>query len=264
MKPKGIPFTLYLRLDSAFISSAIYFFVHKTKINEVYYMNGTLYGVGVGPGDKKLLTLLAVETLQNADKIIVPDTGGEKTALKIVEDYIKDKEKILCHMPMTRDEEKLEIAHKQATDLICEQLDQGYDLAFITLGDPTVYSTYMYIHRLVLERGYTVEIINGIPSFCAVAGKLNISLCDRNEALHIIPASYENTEKMLDLDGNKVLMKSGKQLYSVLQTLSEKNMLENAQMVECCYMENEKIYKDLNEVSDSSYFSVIIVKENNL
>lgn len=225
-------------------------------------MRGTLYGVGVGPGDKKLLTLMAVETLQNADKIIVPDMGGEKTALKIVEDYIQEKEKVFCHLPMTRNEEALAKAHKIACDIICEELENGYNLAFITLGDPTIYSTYMYLHRMVLERGYQATIINGIPSFCAVAARLNISLCDREEALHIIPASYENTEALLGLDGNKVLMKSGKQLGPVIELLKEKELIQHAKMVECCCMDTEKIYTNLEEVEESSYFSVVIVREN--
>lgn len=225
-------------------------------------MDGMLYGVGVGPGDKKLLTLLAVETLQKVDKIIVPDMGGEKSAFKIVEDYIQDKEKVFCHLPMTRNEVELANAHRKACDTICEELEKGYNLAFITLGDPTIYSTYIYIHRLVLERGYHATIINGIPSFCAVAGKLNISLCDRSEALHIIPASYENTEELLNLDGNKVLMKSGKQLTQVIELLKQKEMIDKAQMVECCYMEKEKIYEKIDEVTESSYFTVVVVKEN--
>lgn len=83
-------------------------------------MSGILYGVGVGPGDKKLLTLLAVETLQQVDKIIVPDMGGEKSALKIVADYIEGKEKVFCHLPMTRDEGILAEAHEKACDIICE------------------------------------------------------------------------------------------------------------------------------------------------
>ncbi len=224
-------------------------------------MKGKLFGVGVGPGDKRLLTLMAVDTIKSADKIIVPDTGGEKTALKIVEDYIKDKEKLFCRLPMTRDEDLLKKAHNEAADIICKELDNGVNLAFITLGDPTVYSTYMYIHRIVLSRGYDVEIINGITSFCAVAAKLNMSLCDKNEALHIIPASYPNTDKLLDLDGNKVLMKSGKGISEVVKMLKEKDMIDKAKMVECCYMENEKIYHNLEDLETSSYFSVIVVKE---
>lgn len=224
-------------------------------------MQGVLYGVGVGPGDPKLLTLLAVETLQQVDRVIVPDMGGEKTALAIVAEYIKDKPKLLCHLPMTRDEAALAAAHEAAAALICKALAEGQNLAFITLGDPTVYSTYIYLHRLVLAKGFEAKIINGVPSFCAVAAKLNISLCDKAEALHIIPASYSNTQEMLALDGNKVLMKSGKQLGEVIAMLQEQDLIAHAKMVERCGMEGETIYQDLSQVTDSSYFSVVVVKE---
>jgi len=224
-------------------------------------MIGTLYGVGVGPGDEKLLTLLAVETLEKADRIVVPDTGGEKTAFKIAEKYIRDKALIYCKMPMTRDAALLKESHRICADVICSELDKGLDVAFITLGDPTIYSTYMYIHRRVMEKGYAVQIISGIPSFCAAAAKLNISLCDGKDALHIIPASYEDVDELLSLKGNKVLMKSGKSVLEVKRKLKRLNLLDKSQMVECCFMENEKIYRDMNDVNEcSNYFSVIIVK----
>ncbi len=225
-------------------------------------MRGKLYGVGVGPGDEKLLTILAVETLRSADKIVVPDTGGEKTALKIVQNYIQDKEILYCEMPMTRDEKILQESRQKAVDQICSELAKGNNLAFITLGDPTIYSTYMYLHRLVLEKDYQASIVNGIPSFCAAAARLNISLCDKDEILSIIPSSYENLDKSLEYEGNKVLMKSGKSIMEVKEKLRSKNLLEQSKMVECCFMENEKIYENLEEVTEnSSYFSVIIVKE---
>lgn len=224
-------------------------------------MKGILYGVGVGPGDKKLLTLQAVETLKNADLIAVPDTGGEKTALKIIEEYIAEKELIYCSLPMTRDAELLRQSHEKCADDICALLDKGLNIAFITLGDPTVYSTYMYIHRIVAKKGYQTEIVNGIPSFCAAAGRLGISLCDGKEALHIIPASYEGNDGLLRLKGNKVLMKSGKSIFKIKEKLAQHRLLANAKMVECCYMENEKIYDSLQDMDEeSSYFSVIIVK----
>jgi precorrin-2/cobalt-factor-2 C20-methyltransferase len=224
-------------------------------------LKGTLYGVGVGPGDKKLLTLLAVETLHKADIIAVPDTGGEKTALNIVGEYISGKKIMYCSMPMTRDTAILRESHKACVELICAELEKGLNLAFITLGDPTIYSTYMYVHRLVVEKGYSAEIVNGIPSFCAAAAKLGISLCNGKEALHIVPASYEGADELLRLNGSKVLMKSGKGILNIKQKLEKHNLLDNSKMVECCFMENEKIYnslRDLNE--DSSYFSIIIVK----
>ena len=90
---------------------------------------------------------------------------------------------------------------------IMKKLDEGKDVAYLTLGDPTIYSTYIYIQRIIKESGYEAEIINGIPSFCAVAAKLGDSLADRSEQLHIIPSSYD-IEEALELPGNKILMKA--------------------------------------------------------
>ncbi|MEN8904346.1 MAG: precorrin-2 C(20)-methyltransferase [Clostridiales bacterium] len=225
-------------------------------------MKGILYGVGVGPGDKKLLTLMAVETLKDVDIIVVPDTGGNKNTLKIVNEYIIDKDVIYCSMPMTREESLLKESRRECADLICAELEKGLNLAFITLGDPTIYSTYMYVHRLVISKGYFAKIINGVPSFCAAAAKLGISLCDGKESLHIIPASYEGVDEFLDIDGNMVLMKSGKSILKIKEKLTQHNLLNNASMAECCFMENEKLYDDLSELNEeSSYFSVIIVKK---
>lgn len=225
-------------------------------------MNGVLYGVGVGPGDPKLLTLQAVEVLQKCSVIAVPDTDGEKTAMKIVKQYILGKEILYCPMPMSRDLEFVASSHQKSCDMLETELLKGKDIAFITLGDPTIYSTYMYIHQMMTEKGYSTKIISGITSFCAAAAALNTSLCDRGEALHIIPASYTDAEKLLMSEGNKILMKSGKKISEVKETLKRLNLYKRSQMVECCSMENERIYRNLDQVSDdSSYFSIILVKD---
>lgn len=225
-------------------------------------MKGILYGVGVGPGDPKLLTLLAIETIQSVDLVAIPDTNGENTALRIVKDYIKDKELMLCPMPMSRDMETVEKGHRTSCGMLEGELSKGRNIAFITLGDPTVYSTYMYINRIICEKGYTTRIIPGITSFCAAACALNTALCEREETLHIIPASYGITDDILALEGTKVLMKSGRNMAAIKEKLKEMKLYHRAQMVECCSMENEKVYRSLEEVSEaSSYFSTIIVKD---
>lgn len=224
-------------------------------------MKGILYGVGVGPGDPELLTVKAVKTLQKVQWIAVPDTGGEKSALSIAAPYIEGKPQIFCPMPMTRDKEALRKAHEESALLITEKLDIGEDVAFITLGDPSVYSTYMYLHRLIREAGFDAQMVPGIPSFCAAAAALNISLCDGGEPLHILPASYEGTEELLQLEGNKVLMKSGRSLGKVKKNLQKMGLQGRVQMAECCSMENERLYESFNEIPDeSSYFSILIVK----
>ena len=155
-------------------------------------MSGKLYGVGVGPGDPKLMTYLAVETIKNCEVIAVPADGKEhaisyKIASGIVTD-MNQKECLALSSPMTKDPNVLNENYQNVSKEIMKKLDEGKDVAYLTLGDPTIYSTYIYIQRIIKESGYEAEIINGIPSFCAVAAKLGDSLADRSEQLHIIPS----------------------------------------------------------------------------
>ncbi|WP_087066072.1 precorrin-2 C(20)-methyltransferase [Intestinibacillus massiliensis] len=224
---------------------------------------GVLFGVGVGPGDPELITLKAVRILHEADVVAVPASGdGRKTALAIVESHVKDKPLLACATPMLRNKRKLAENYDMVAETLTRLLDEGKTVAFITLGDPSIYSTYMYIHHRVVARGYEAQLIPGVPSFCAVAARLNTSLCEGSELLHIIPSSHESTEAGLNLPGNKVLMKAGKSICAVRDRLAEDGKLDDAAMVECCGMENEKVYHTLRDLSDaSSYFSVIVVKE---
>ena len=223
---------------------------------------GSFFAVGVGPGDPELMTIKAIKTIENADVIVVPTTEtGNNTAMKIAEDYVKDKNIVSCHMPMskklaTHNWEEIENYHNESADIIGKLLDEGKDVAFLTLGDPTVYSTVMYVHRILDKRGYHTEIVPGITSFCAAAARLNVSLCEKDEMLHIIPATFTDLDKIEKYDGTKVLMKSGKTIMKVKEKLSE----DGAMMVEKATMPDEKIYKDLNDLKEpSSYFSLVIL-----
>ena len=223
--------------------------------------HGKLWGVGVGPGDPELLTVKAVRVLREADVVIVPDaSSGDKVALNIAKDYLKDKQIQFVKTPMVRDKAVMDAAHEQAADTICALLDEGKQVAFLTLGDPAIYSTYMYIHQKVLNRGYAVEVVPGIPSFCAAAARLNQSLCLGSEPLIIIPASHDQND-LMDLPGNKVFMKAGRSILELQQALAEKGQLEGASMVENCSMENEHVYPHFADLKEpSGYFSLVIVK----
>ncbi|MDU7026251.1 precorrin-2 C(20)-methyltransferase [Robinsoniella peoriensis] len=227
-------------------------------------MTGKLFGLGIGPGDPELLTLKAVRIIQESDVIAVPGKVKEESvAYQITKQAVKEldeKEIIAVHMPMTKDHEKLEASHNEGADQVEKYLKEGKNVAFLTLGDPTVYSTYLYIHKRIQDRGYEVEIVSGITSFCAVAARLNMGLVEKAEPLHVIPASYQ-IEDALQLPGTKVLMKAGKKMARVKEELRNRN--ESAVMIENCGMENEKIYRSVEEIpEDAGYYSLIIVKEN--
>lgn len=226
---------------------------------------GKLWGVGIGPGDPELLTLKAVRILRQADVIMLPDSNGpEKTALNIVKAYLDGKDLLFAKMPMVRDKAVMEKAHDQAVRQICSLLDQGKEVAFVTLGDPSIYSTYMYLHEKVLRRGYGVEVVPGVPSFCAAAARLNRSLCQGREPLLVIPASHDQ-EALLDVPANKVFMKAGRSILDLQQLLGDRGLLEHASMVENCGMDNERIYPHFADLREpSGYFSLVIVQERSI
>ena len=237
------------------------FVEHCRQAVEALETHGKLWGVGVGPGDPELLTVKAVRVLREADVVLVPDaSSGDKVALNIAKDYLRDKQIQLVKTPMVRDKAVMDAAHEQAADTIGALLDEGKQVAFLTLGDPAIYSTYMYIHQKVLRRGYAVEVVPGIPSFCAAAARLNQSLCLGKEPLTIIPASHDQND-LMDLPGNKVFMKAGRSILELQQTLADKGLLDGASMVENCSMENEHVYPHFVDLKEpSGYFSLVIVK----
>lgn len=245
-------------------------------------MSGILYGIGTGPGDPELMTLKAVKTIKVSEIIAVPisrsdftepvlEEGNQKVHSSLLDECVAyqiavqnvpemNKKAILyLPMPMIKDKALLKEIHDKGTEMIISLLDEGKQIAFLTLGDPTVYSTYLYVHKRVLSRGYKAEIISGITSFCASAAKLNMGLVENKDELHVIPASY-GIEEALKLSGTKVFMKAGKKMPQVKESV--RNSGQEILMVENCGMEKEKIYYTLEEIPDeASYYSLIIVKE---
>ena len=227
---------------------------------------GKLYGLGVGPGDSELMTLKAARLVRECDIIAIPVSGKEiNVAFEIAKGAVPeivDKELLEVSMPMIRDAVKLQESHEAATDKIILELEKGKDVAFLTLGDPSIYSTYIYIHERVVVRGYDAEMIPGIPSFCAVAARLNESLTEAGEVLHIIPASYEGIEEALALKGTRVLMKTGKSIEKIKTLIGEMNHSPSVKMVERCGMEGERVFTRLEDIDEStSYFSILVVKD---
>lgn len=223
---------------------------------------GILYGIGVGPGDPELLTRKAVRLLGEADLVAVPDKGrGEKTALAIVQEFVTEEQLLFCPTPMVRDKKTLDAAYDAIAGTLCRHLDEGKKIAFITLGDPTVYSTYMYVHQRVCARGYDARLVPGVPSFCAAAARMGISLCERDERLLIVPASHKPIDDCLAMDANLVFMKAGREIGALKHALDRAGRLEGASLVENCGMEGERIYPRFADMEEASgYFSVVVAK----
>lgn len=226
-------------------------------------MAGILYGIGVGPGDPELLTVKAIRLIRQCDVILAPGKEPRETvAWKIASAAVPElahKDAIGIHMPMTRDPQALEKAHREAAEQITAELEQGKTAGFLTLGDPCIYSTYLYVHRQVRSAGYEAQIISGIPSFLAAAAAAGTGLVENSQLLHVIPASYP-AGKALSLPGTNVYMKAGRGASEVRDALLEQGARGWA--VEKCGMEGERIFHSLDEIPDDlSYYSIIVAEE---
>jgi len=226
-----------------------------------YTHKGCLYGIGVGPGDPELLTLKALRILNNCNIIAHPgkthDAGVALDCIRPVLQEFHKKTIVSCEVPMTKDKEALDAAYETNVSEICKHLNSGEDVAFLNLGEPTIYGSYMTIHKMVQARGYEAFIVPGIPSFCAATAALGEALCLRGEELHIIPASY-NVRDALQLAGTKVFMKSGKK-YQKLRSLLQNTDLQ-VDVVTHASMENELCYHGASNMpQDADYLTLVIV-----
>lgn len=226
-------------------------------------MAGVLYGVGVGPGDPELMTLKAVRLIRENQVIAVPGKIAEETvAYEIAVQAVPElagKELLPIYMPMTHDKKEQMDNHRKGADILERYLEKGENVIFLTLGDPTIYSTFTYLQRIVEEDGFSTALVSGIPSFCAAAARVNTPLVLWQEELHVIPAVHSRKTD-LSLPGNYVLMKSGRKMDQVKELLKKSG--RNVIAVENCGMEEEKIYRGVEGIpDDAGYYSLIIAKE---
>ena len=226
-------------------------------------MTGILYGTGVGPGDPELMTLKAVRLIRENRIIALPGPAAAETvAYRIAVQAVPElasKTLLSIDMPMTHDQEAMNRGHERAARKIEACLKQGENVVFLTLGDPTIYSTYLYVQKRIAALGYKTELVSGITSFCAAAARTGTPLAEWDEQLHILPAVHR-LDSELNLPGNYVLMKSGRKMQEVKKRLLESG--RDVVMVENCGMENEHIYRGTDSIpDDAGYYSLIIAKE---
>ncbi|WP_437953722.1 precorrin-2 C(20)-methyltransferase [Sorangium sp. So ce296] len=231
---------------------------------------GKLYGVGVGPGAPDLLTLRAVRVLEGADVLALPRSSdfGASMAYRILEPVVgkqRDKERLLLTFPMSKDPDRVRPYVDAAVDKIGERLSRGLSVAFATEGDPSLFSTFVYVRREALRRypGLEVEVVPGVTSVTAVPAVSGLSLADGQERIAILPATYgvDDLTDVLRRFDTVVLMKIGSEMPKVTEALTRAGLLDRAVFVSKATMPEQRIVRDLRAAQGErgDCFAMVVV-----
>jgi len=229
-----------------------------------------LYGIGVGPGDPELITVKALKALQNAPVICVPQASNrrESYALSIVKEYVKPEQEILRAPFPTDDADGAAQTWRNASELVVEKLREGQDVAFLTEGDPMLFSTFSYVLEGVQEicPEARVEIIPGVSSVMAAAASSGTPLVTHGQKLAVLPAAY-GLEELSEATSNfdtVVLMKVSPVIVKALADLEGLGLTANSTYVRRVSTDREKVIRDVTEIKDEDmdYFSLLIVRGN--
>lgn len=225
---------------------------------------GKLFGIGVGPGDAELLTIKAFKTIKEADVICAPISAESKpsVALSIVQKFLDERTDnyglLKPLFPMIEDEKVLSGYWEDAAGKVIQKLDDGLDVAFITLGDPSIYSTFSYINKIIEERGFEVEIIPGITSFTGCAATAGISLGEKDEIIVIVPKVDERLERILEYGDTFVVMKTSRHRDSLEKMIKKDLRDKDIISIQNCGLDDQRVFPDF--VKDKKYLSTTILK----
>lgn len=226
---------------------------------------GKLIGIGVGPGDTELLTLKAAKILKTVPVVFSPKSSKEKEsiALSIVRPVLKERKDYKKVMivepifPMIENKEELKKVWKSASELIAQYLNTGRDVAFITLGDTSIFSTYSYVQK-ILKDEYEIETIPGITSFTACAATKNEALVEQNEILTIVPKIDDRLKQVLEYSDSVVLMKASRNTSKLESKIENDKRKKEIYSVQNCTRENEKIIEGFSH--EKPYLTTTVIK----
>ena len=226
-------------------------------------MNGTLYGLGVGPGDPELITLKALRLLRSALVVAYPaPEHGDSLARAIVAGHLPGGQtEIAIRMPMVVERFPAQEIYDRAAIEIGAHLEAGRDVAVLCEGDPFFYGSFMYLFGRMAER-FPVQVVPGVSSLTACAATSGAALVARNDVLTVIPAPLpaERLRDLLARTDAAAIMKLGRHFTKVRDVLNELGFSAHARYVERATMSNQRLLP-LDEVDPDSvpYFSMVLV-----
>jgi precorrin-2/cobalt-factor-2 C20-methyltransferase len=230
-----------------------------------------IYAIGVGPGDPELLTVKAQRILHSVPVICAPTAGpGESSyALSIIEPLLNhDRQEVIIQVfPMRKDQSGLDEFWQTAAAGVAERVRRGNDVAFVTIGDPFIYSTFLYIYRILREKhpDITVEVVPGVSSINAAAIAAGIPLGQASERIAIIPAAFDEKDllKVLSDFDTVVLMKVSRVFDGIYALVKELGLEKKCAFVSRVGTPEEEVVFDLASLLGRKldYMSLLIVKK---
>ncbi|MDP6576303.1 MAG: precorrin-2 C(20)-methyltransferase [Dehalococcoidales bacterium] len=232
---------------------------------------GRFYGVGVGPGDPELLTLKARNVITTVPVVFTPKktSGSESIARWIISNLVTKPEQKVMELvfPMLRDKEQLALSWKKAADTVWEHLSSGDDCAFVNVGDPLLYGTFVHVLE-VLRKSHPevkVEVIPGIssPHAAAARGLVPLAIDDERVAIISSPGEGNFIRQVLENFDTVVFMKINRTFDRLLVILEELNLTGKCLYVRRCTTKDEEIVWDVSQLKGRSldYFSLLIVRK---
>jgi precorrin-2/cobalt-factor-2 C20-methyltransferase len=231
---------------------------------------GILYGIGVGPGDPELITVKGASLLGQCRHVFVPKAraAAESVALAIARRYLgPDAQVHELVFPMTADQDELTLHWQASAEEIAPLLERGEDVCFLTLGDPLLYSTYIYLMRAIrtILSDVNIATVPGVTAFSAAAALSGFPVGEGKAPVTIVPTAddLQDVRRALDGGGTVILMKIGKRLPDIIELLEETGHIDGSAFVSHAGMPSQRVETDLRrlqaENAESGYLSIILV-----
>jgi precorrin-2/cobalt-factor-2 C20-methyltransferase len=225
-------------------------------------VSGTLYGIGLGPGDPELMTLKAARLISGAEVVAYPAlVGGDSFARSIAAQFLADDvREIVIEVPMQVDRGPAQAAYDLGAAEIAEVLKTGQDVIVLCEGDPLFYGSFMYLHARLASR-FDCIVVPGVSSVNASAAVAGLPLVARNQVLAIIPGPMDGAEmaKRITAADAVAIMKVGRHLAKIREVLSGLGLLDRAVYVERASLPEQCVMPLADVPERAPYFSMILV-----
>lgn len=226
-------------------------------------MSGTLYGLGVGPGDPELITLKAHRLLQACPVIAypAPDTGPSFARSIVAASVPQGVEEVPIVVPMRVERFPAQSVYDEACAVLAKHLEAGRDVAVLCEGDPFFYGSFMYVYER-LGRRFACEIVPGISSMMAGGSAIQRPLAARNDVLSIVPAPLDDAalEAQIQAADAVCFIKVGRHLPRLRSLLERLGLLGKASYLERISLTNQRLFPLAEVPADPApYFSMVLL-----